>query len=678
VEPDCDEELSGSLLEKETCQDIIGGFSFGYSWGLNAPREKECSSSRDFATSLAQRCCVDGVAFCSTFEANGGYEDTFTFQEAKTSPTPMPADTTYAPTMSNAPTWDGYLITLLIQLDEFPRETGFSITSTDKEIVYLERRQGYYKKTQLVVEKVQIPEGIDAILTITDKEGDGICCENGDGYFQVYADQGSLILDETGVFSTEVNKTFSVGDPQTLPPTVSTSPSTSVAPSSDQFPITIAVQLDQWSSETGFSIQSIDGSYTFFNWPAGSFLGQQSNLLVETVHLPHDIEVNFRITDTEGDGFCCLYGNGYVKLFAGESAEEESALLAYEDAEFEFDLSITFRVGPAPSVAPATTSSPTGSTAKAASIGSTSSSSCDPRDGGLILSVSPCIEVTVVLQLDKFSAETSWFIDSSDGLTNFISRPVGYYEEMKSQKIIETVYLPEGLEYQFKIIDFMGDGTCCWAGNGWYSLYEGGDIEDTSTQVFYGNGDFGRERIHTFVAGKPETPAPTSSRVPSEIPSGSPSITPSYSPKPSVTKYAIEVTIKLDNVSSQTGWFISFEDDTVILDRPPGYYSGNDTLAIVEIIRLEAGEYQFSVLDTNGDGFCCQQGLGFYSLYSSGDLLLFREGRFEYSYSETFSIGDLPTLNNAMSSSKSAPMLRGSVPSAYKPNRKRNHVDHGT
>ena len=68
-----------------------------------------------------------------------------------------------------------------------------------------------------------------------------------------------------------------------------------------------------------------------------------------------------------------------------------------------------------------------------------------------------CIEVAVVVQLDKFSAETSWSIDSSDGLANFITRPVGYYEEMKSQKIIETVYLPEGLEYQFKISDFMGE-----------------------------------------------------------------------------------------------------------------------------------------------------------------------------------------------------------------------------
>lgn len=97
--------------------------------------------------------------------------------------------------------------------------------------------------------------------------------------------------------------------------------------------------------------------------------------------------------------------------------------------------------------------------------------------------------MTVILQLDEYSAETSWSIDSSDGVTNFVSRPFGYYEEMKSQKVIETVRLPEGLEYQFKIVDFMGDGTCCWAGHGWYDLYEGEDIEDEDFLIFHGNGD---------------------------------------------------------------------------------------------------------------------------------------------------------------------------------------------
>jgi hypothetical protein len=60
---------------------------------------------------------------------------------------------------------------------------------------------------------------------------------------------------------------------------------------------------------------------------------------------------------------------------------------------------------------------------------------------------------------------------------------------MESQKVIETVRLTEGLEYQFKIVDFMGDGTCCWAGNGWYDLYQGEDTEDADSLIFHGNGD---------------------------------------------------------------------------------------------------------------------------------------------------------------------------------------------
>ncbi len=97
--------------------------------------------------------------------------------------------------------------------------------------------------------------------------------------------------------------------------------------------------------------------------------------------------------------------------------------------------------------------------------------------------------MTLVLQLDKYSSETAWSIDSSDGMTNFVSRPFGYYEEMENHKVIETLRLPEGLEYQFKIVDFMGDGTCCWAGNGWYNLYQGIDTEDADSLVFHGNGD---------------------------------------------------------------------------------------------------------------------------------------------------------------------------------------------
>ncbi len=104
-------------------------------------------------------------------------------------------------------------------------------------------------------------------------------------------------------------------------------------------------------------------------------------------------------------------------------------------------------MGPAPTVSPATTSTPTVAATRTASARPTESSP----------PTVDAITMTLVLQLDKFSAETAWFINSGDGTTSYVARPNGYYEEMKSEKVIETIRLPEGLEYQFKILDFMGE-----------------------------------------------------------------------------------------------------------------------------------------------------------------------------------------------------------------------------
>lgn len=62
----------------------------------------------------------------------------------------------------------------------------------------------------------------------------------------------------------------------------------------------------------------------------------------------------------------------------------------------------------------------------------------------------------------NYSAETSWFIKSRKGM-NFVTRPVGYYEKTPSEKIVETVYLPAGIEFEFKINDLMGksEGIHC-------------------------------------------------------------------------------------------------------------------------------------------------------------------------------------------------------------------------
>ena len=164
--------------------------------------------------------------------------------------------------------------------------------------------------------------------------------------------------------------------------------------------------------------------------------------------------------------------------------------------------------------------------------------------------------------------------------------------------------------------------------------------------------------------------------MPSEAsPSGLPSLIPSFHPTVSTS---IQVTIKFDNNATQTGWYVTNENGNRIIERLPGYYTGNDTLTITESVNLEdvTGNYTFTVLDSYGNGLCCNEGVGFYSIHANdGQLLLFGEGQFGYSQNETFSFEYLPT--EEMIAPKSAPMLRGrgkgQESSSYHPNRQRKH-----
>ena len=272
----------------------------------------------------------------------------------------------------------------------------------------------------------------------------------------------------------------------------------------------------------------------------------------------------------------------------------------------------------------------------------------------------------MVVQFDKYSAETGWFIDSADGETNYVARPLGYYQDMPNGKVEETVILPEGLNYKFKIIDLFGDGSCCWAGNGWYAMYEGTITNDISYQIFFGNGEYGLEREHFFTVGTRQTNAPSVSDMPSASPSHTPTTKPSISSHPTQTMYIVDLTVKLDSLASETGFYIaSISDGAVYFDRPPGYFNGMDKETIEETISLPAGEYHFALLDTGGNGFCCQQGFGFYSLYDneSGEVLVFSDGNFGDAKNETFTVGGV---SDAMTASVG---LRGSLLS----HRQRNH-----
>ena len=102
-------------------------------------------------------------------------------QEVKP-PQPSPNNETPAPTKFLP------FVTIAIKHDDYPEEIGWSILSDDN-IIEKKMPGAYKEKNKLVIEKVRIPIEYDASsikFAIVDDGNDGLCCNKGQGLFQVF------------------------------------------------------------------------------------------------------------------------------------------------------------------------------------------------------------------------------------------------------------------------------------------------------------------------------------------------------------------------------------------------------------------------------------------------------------------------------------------------------------
>ncbi|MGD8111598.1 endonuclease [Vibrio sp. TRT 17S01] len=105
--------------------------------------------------------------------------------------------------------------------------------------------------------------------------------------------------------------------------------------------------------------------------------------------------------------------------------------------------------------------------------------------------------VTLTLTTDRYAAETSWTLKDSQSQTLFSGN--GYDN---STTITKTMCLADG-DYQFTINDSYGDGICCSAGNGTYTLA-------TDQQTLASGGEFQYSQTTDFTLGDSgTTPPPT-------------------------------------------------------------------------------------------------------------------------------------------------------------------------
>ena len=97
----------------------------------------------------------------------------------------------------------------------------------------------------------------------------------------------------------------------------------------------------------------------------------------------------------------------------------------------------------------------------------------------------------------------------------------------------------------------------------------------------------------------------------------------------------------------ETSWKIKDNNGTVIHEGGP-YKKGSRGALLLDTFCLKDGCYNFEIIDTYGDGICCQFGDGSYTLSSLEGGILLNGGQFGFSNVEEFCLNGTPGGNNCL------------------------------
>merc|ERR1712032_353415 len=127
---------------------------------------------------------------------------------------------------------------------------------------------------------------------IMDSYGDGVCCEQGDGYYEVYIDNSLEI--KGGPFAKEEKKTFGKCGGE------------------GGVEIKVSVKTDKYPSETSWALTDISSGDQI---AAGSGYTEEGKHYSTTKAVPAVSCFQFNILDSYGDGVCCEQGDGYYEVY---------------------------------------------------------------------------------------------------------------------------------------------------------------------------------------------------------------------------------------------------------------------------------------------------------------------------------------------------------------------------
>jgi hypothetical protein len=113
----------------------------------------------------------------------------------------------------------------------------------------------------------------------------------------------------------------------------------SAPPGDGTIPVVVEITFDDYPEESGLKLIVQSTGQVITNRPAGSFVGDYTGIF----NLPMGQDIDVELTDVFGDGLCCDYGQGGIRIAALLSDDEEEEL-ATEDGRFTSSKRFSFFV----------------------------------------------------------------------------------------------------------------------------------------------------------------------------------------------------------------------------------------------------------------------------------------------------------------------------------------------
>lgn len=217
--------------------------------------------------------------------------------------------------------------------------------------------------------------------------------------------------------------------------------------------------------------------------------------------------------------------------------------------------------------------------------------------------VQPSANATIVdltINFDAYPGDVSWALADSSG-SSTIATGGSYGSAYASSSVVVPFDLVPD-DYTFTIADSYGDGICCVEGAGSYTLSTG------SLVLYSSNGQYGAGESIVF----------------------------------SVPPPVLDLTLNFDSYASDVEWNIIESASGNIVATGGGYDSSYNNTTLALPLLLGPNDYLFSITDSYGDGICCAEGLGSYSLALGATILYESDGQYGFGESVPFTIPASP------------------------------------